>query len=299
MSTSDAQTAIPFFYQNGPNITQGRLTIPETRRPDVPSAFLFSLHKSGSVLVNAILDAIAKESGVSNVALSQSLFAQGVCVSTAVFDFEKLIKPYGYFYSGFRRPYPAMSGLFDALPGTKLLVVRDPRDILVSNYFSVKYSHGYPANPTPQFATQLKAEFRGLEDGLDSYCIRTAASLLKDFYDYLELLDAGAVVLRYEDFIYDKRALLTRRLCELCRVDLSSDAITRISTEFETIPSSEDVNAHIRQVHPGDHQRKLQLSTIHLLDEILRDFLQTFGYQARAKTIGHAIRHPEMASPNS
>jgi hypothetical protein len=288
MSASDAQT-IPFFYQNGRQITQGRLTIPETRRPDVPSAFLFAFHKSGSVLVNAILDAIAKESGVSNVALSESLFTQGVCVSAAVFDFEKLIKPYGYFYSGFRRPYPAMSGLFDTLPGTKLLVVRDPRDILVSNYFSVKYSHGYPANSTPQFATQLKAEFRGLADGLDSYCIRAAAALLKDFYDYLELLDAGAVVLRYEDFIYDKRAL-TRRLCELCLVDLPADAIMRISTEFETIPSSEDVNAHIRQVHPGDHKRKLQSSTIHLLDEILRDFLQTFGYDARAKSIDHAIR---------
>jgi hypothetical protein len=102
---------------------------------------------------------------------------------------------------------------------------------------------------------------------------------------------------RYEDFIYDKHAL-TRRLCELCRVDLLSDAITRISTEFEAIPSSEDVNAHIREVHPGDHKRKLHLSTIHLLGEILRDFLQTFGYEVRAKTIGHAIRHPEMASPN-
>ena len=88
MSTSDAQTAIPFFYQNGPNITQGRLTIPETRRPDVPSAFLFSFHKSGSVLVNAILDAIAKESGVSNVALSQS-FSPRAYVSARRFSILK------------------------------------------------------------------------------------------------------------------------------------------------------------------------------------------------------------------
>jgi len=91
--------------------------------------------------------------------------------------------------------------------------------------------------------------------------------------------DPKTLVLKYEEFLYDKR-LLARQLCEWFSVGLSSDRIEAIAAAHDFIPEEERQDQHIRQAHPGDYQRKLKPETISALNVVLRRFFRKFGYDA-------------------
>jgi hypothetical protein len=91
--------------------------------------------------------------------------------------------------------------------------------------------------------------------------------------------DPKTLVLKYEEFLYDKR-LLARRVCEWFSVGLSSGRIEAIATAHDFIPEAERPDRHIRQAHPGDYRRKLKPETIATLNVVLDRFLRKFGYDA-------------------
>jgi hypothetical protein len=132
----------------------------------------------------------------------------------------------------------------------KVVVTRDPRDILVSLYFSVKLSHRYSDEATPQLDYSIKQQKRDAELSIDDFCLAYAWILNAEMTNLRFVLeDEQTLVLRYEDFIYDKMRL-GRSLCEWSRLDVREERLAEIVAQYDVFPDSPQPERHIRQVHP-------------------------------------------------
>src|ERR1700733_9623206 len=139
------------YYQNGSAIDRTSFHIPTTNRPDFESSYIFAFHKSGSVLVNSIVGRVMDDVGIPVVDIPVFLFNKGVAISSTSMNLKEVFMEKGYCYLGFREMLPCMRGAAGKLKGKKILFVRDPRDMIVSLFYSLKFSHKFPESGTPQF----------------------------------------------------------------------------------------------------------------------------------------------------
>ncbi len=253
---------------------------------NAPSFFAFSLHKAGSTLLfNMIEDAMA----VINfpvINLPKTLFANGeheACVDASINSFfiEK-----GYAYTGWRFfPYYSQ---FDHNKVKNILLVRDPRDILVSLYFSVRYSHALPSSGMMvDWLNSHRAN--ALNHNIESWLFREVGyseRVYKHFPElinyhinqYQELLpNAKTKIYKYEDVVFNKREWLADMLLYL-NFNLPVDTINKIADKYDVFPETELPSEHIRQVLPGNYKKHLNDSTINRLNDYFSDILDRFGY---------------------
>jgi hypothetical protein len=265
-------------YQDGPHLAHRFIEIPATLRPTFSSCYVFAFPKSGSVLLNNIAAGLMGEAGIPIVDISSFYHLNGIGTDTVLFDFDEIFKPRGYCYSGFRTVPGNMRGTLNQLPGNKILLVRDPRDMLVSLYYSMKFSHYFPESGTLQFFAPVNALRNLTEESIDRFCISNIDLYLSCFRDYSELIDDSAVkILRYEDFVFDKLALAST-ICNWFSLDINSTGLNELVRPFDIFPTDDKPHEHIRQVRPGDYKRKLQSASIEILNAILEKFIRRFDY---------------------
>lgn len=241
--------------------------------------FVFSLHKSGSVLLNKMVKELAAEAGRCFVDIPGSLFSLGIPIREAklrpgesLSDFE------GVCFGGFREwPKQLELGLGK---GTKsILLVRDPRDILVSMYFSIVKSHPLPLSGDVR--ESLLDQRRSAEDtSIDDWVRRESGYLEDQISTYGEVLarSAGSLkVFRYEQVIFAKEQWL-EEIVGWFGWKVARGAFERIARENDMVPAAEDPGSHVRKVVPGDHREKLNPTTIGWLGERFRPLMRTFGY---------------------
>jgi hypothetical protein len=265
-------------YQDGLKPAERFIEIPPTPHPSFNSCYVFAFPKSGSVPLNDITNALMTESGIPVVDMPAFCHMNGIALGNVIFDIDQIFRPKGYCYSGFRGVPPNMRGVLNQLSGNKVLMVRDPRDMLVSFYYSIKYSHVFPEIGTAQFFYLLNEARGSAAESIDRFCISNSYIYSSVFRDYLELLDNSAVkVLRYEDVVFDKLSL-ARTIRDWFSLDINSTRLNELVEPFNVFPVEERPHEHIRQIHPGDHRRKLQPATIEILDAALEKFIRRFDY---------------------
>jgi hypothetical protein len=284
-----AHRTIDYSYLDDVEVKRGAITIPaNSSLPDFPSFFLFAFYKSGSVLVNALVRDLLTECGVPLIDLPTHLFEHGIHTDTFQCDIAALFPLKGYCFVGFRDVPLWLAGSDVLRRARKVVIVRDPRDMLVSLYYSAKYSHPLPAVQTPQFKADV--EMFDTELGLDEFCMAYAWLYNAIFWKLRVVLrDQDALVLRYEDFVYDKIGL-AKDICRWCGVNVPEERIMECAAAYDAIPNGDEPHAHIRQVHPGDHKRKLRPDTIAVLNASLANFIDAFSYEDAAHALGRA-RH--------
>lgn len=280
MQPSIAGRSVLFKYQDGLDLRDIEIDLPESKAVDLDSCYLFAFHKSGSGLANAVVREIMRAADVPVVSLSEILFSNGISETAVLGDLRSFFVPKGYCFAGFRGILPCMVGAADLLSGRKVLLVRDPRDMLVSMYYSFKYSHPFPSDRTAAFASNLSSTQLHLTKNLDEFCIAGSGACNREFHQFIEFINVGNIeIIRYEDIIYDKLQLV-KRLCGAFNTPLPDGKMQEIADIFDSIPNCERQSEHIRQVHPGDHRRKLQSQTIEVLDKVMKDFIRMFDYSA-------------------
>lgn len=287
-----ADKVIDYSYLDGVEVKRGTIVVPASSSvPDFPSCFVFAFHKSGSVLVNALVRDLLTEYGVPLIDLPAHLFERGIHMETFQCDVATLFPLKGYCFAGFRDIPEWLLGSEVLRCARKIVVVRDPRDMLVSLYYSIKYSHWYPPAPTPQFKAVVSSMRQdAAELSIDAFCMAYAWSFNRVFWMMrMVLRDQDALVLRYEDFVYDK-ARLANDICRWCDISLPEERIRDFAAAYGAIPKGDEPHAHIRQVHPGDHKRKLRTDTIAVLNASLANFLDVFSYESCDGALGRAQR---------
>ncbi len=273
--------------RHGPIVRELRVgdrTIAQTRW--VPSrkesVLVFSLPKAGSVLLDSIVHAMSDQAGLWYFGLEERLFQAGVPIERCPPETSALFLRRGYCYSGFRRlPEAFEIPILDR--ARKVLLVRDPRDMLVSLYFSLTRSHASPGALAEGDAGSHQERFEADRAGemaasIDGFVIRRAPVIADIYAGYARILDdPKTLVSRYEDVLYDK-AGWARQIREHFSWDVPDDVIERVARAHDTIPDAENPDAHIRRAHPGDHREKLASPTIARLDAILAPVLERHAY---------------------
>jgi hypothetical protein len=241
--------------------------------------FVFGVRKSGSSILNNMLHAVADMNGIRYVDVAGVLFDRGLRVPQWQRDPEltTILRP-GNLFGGFRNfPLSFLDNeQFEA--GKKVLLVRDPRDALVSEYFSNAYSHSVPqAGEFRDKMLQLRSD--ALRSEIDAYVLKMAPMLKRTLKEYFSLKrDDTLLLLKYEDVITEKRRLIND-ICRFFGWTVSDQQVNQILGWADVIPSEERPTEFIRKVLPGDHLEKLSRPTVDKLNELLKEEMTYFGYR--------------------
>lgn len=253
-------------------------------RAPAPGAFeqcyAFSIHKAGSTLMHKMIAEVCHAAGIPSLSIPDTLFREGIIesVSESEPDLAALLIP-GRVYYGFRFLSPFVPA---GDPGLRqrptVLLVRDPRDALVSQYYSYggkHVSHRLPDKNKEQFIEKAR-QTADLE--IDEYVLQSARNYHRKLDAYKNALDMDAILLRrYEDIYFDKRRFLSE-IFETFRLDVPSSIISSVAQQNDVRPDVEQVGKHVRKGAPGDHREKLRPETIARLNETFRDIGRHFGY---------------------
>lgn len=247
-----------------------------------PPLFCLGVRKSGSTMLFKLIAFLARRNGMNVVDIPGTMFRAGYTVRDwRDLDLTSLIRP-GNIYTGFRA-FPTKLAATDAFRSSrKLFLYRDPRDALVSQFFSDAYSHGLPSTNTETGAAGAQAFLRKREAarelGLERFVEQMAGPMARTLQAYAPLLsDPLCLSLRYEDVILRKRELIEKILAHFgwsC-TDADRDSIL---SQLDVVPKVEVERSFVRRVVPGDHREKLSAEAIARLDSVLAPVLSRFGY---------------------
>ncbi|MDJ0728372.1 MAG: sulfotransferase domain-containing protein [Crocosphaera sp.] len=246
---------------------------------DYPAFFVFSLHKTGSVLLNQIIIDISNYLGIPIIDIPSSAFSQGISSDQWINETQlcKNIQD-GYCYIGFRAMPLFMKDLTLLKLRKKILLVRDPRDILVSHFFSVASSHILPKYGNAR-EMLLSSRQEALRLTIDEYVIDKASIFLRNWNNYHRYLtfNQDLKLFRYEDVIFNKEQWIIDILSFL-ELNIPEKNIKTLASKYDIIPTKEDPNSHIRKVAPGDHKEKLKTTTIEILNNLFSEILTQYNY---------------------
>lgn len=239
-----------------------------------PSFYVFSIWKAGSTMLDGIIKDICFYLHIPIIDVSPQAFMQGIDDNRLTPDICQVFVKTGYCYTGFRC-LPSYLRDFDFQNGKKILLVRDPRDCVVSHYFSTKYSHEITRGDLGKNQMLLRQLL--FETGIDTHAGQISNRFKNAFDSYNLIQDDNLRIFRYEDIVFSKKQLL-RDIVDFLELDLSEGLISEIAGKYDIFPESEDVNSHVRKVTPGDYKEKLKLDTIRKLNECFKDILLKYQY---------------------
>jgi hypothetical protein len=160
------------------------------------------------------------------------------------------------------------------------LVFRDPRDILVSGYYSMKFSH----SALPGIAEERQElESVGLEDGM----LRTIDTWVQPSVEIaLSWAKTGVDWIRYEDLLQQDVELLTKALLVNCGLPIKKSVVKDavLASRFEKIaggrkPGQEDVTSHYRKGIAGDWKNQFTPRIKAIFKERFGEALKICGYE--------------------
>ena len=157
-----------------------------------------------------------------------------------------------------------------------IFFIRDPRDILVSSYYSFGFTHGLSQVNTIKVRQEANKS-RISEMTLDEYVLESAekqVELFKTLYGLSKACRRG-VVLRYEDMINDFDGFAEQLRKYITLEDATIGEIYQKTRPME----KEDVTSHRRSGKVGGFREKLEKSTIISVNNKLAEILTLFDYR--------------------
>lgn len=263
-----------------PNVPSHALMPPQATSDD-PSVFAFSLAKAGSTLLFDILESLVPYVGLKYYSVEDALFADNVSPNRRPASIGTPFAPTGYCFGGFRQ-FPAYP--IPILGSSKaVFLVRDPRDMVVSLYYSMTRSHVIPEGDAEDGARDAMMDARhhanslsidefGFHGGVIQYTRMLESYVAQGF-----LWRPNVAVYRYEDVIFDKEAWVDD-LCDWYSWQIPRELRQSVVERFDIRPDGEHPDAHIRQVNPGNFRRHLSVRTVRQINAVLGEYMRIFGY---------------------
>lgn len=258
--------------------TTQNIELPE-KGSDRPSAFLIGLPKAGSTLLNRVMQPLCKRAGLAPFSLHNEMRRLGIPMQDMPDTVGEIYETTGHVYMGYRGLQPQ-----DKVPsfasGCAVYLVRDPRDMIVSKYFSEAFSHRPPGSAADdQMMKKFEARRQKLQDmNLDNYVLESAHHTREAFENTQAVLEnIEHRVWRYEDIVFDKLNWVHQMLNYL-DITVPAPMVERVVARNDVRPDAEQTDAHVRRVTPGDHRNKLQPDTIEKLNDIFSPILARYNY---------------------
>jgi len=248
-----------------------------------PSILLFSIYRAGSTFSGSIMKRIAQDCGLTAVNLDGYFYNLGKGKEWEGKGRVMLKVPYrsqGYYYGPFRSFNRGISKIEDY---KIILILRDPRDVLVSSYYAT-YSHVTPLLENQRaLEKRMNRRKKQLEQSVEEFVINKLSAnsrFLNRYYEYYnELMGKPNVLfLKYEDMVENFNQWIDD-LTDFLDMEISDQLLKQIKEESNFKVSKENVYKHKRQVTPGDHRRKLKPETISVLNSKTEEIRTLFDYR--------------------
>ena len=237
------------------------------------SALFFTVHKSASTFFNWYLKDVAQQSNHIYVDVNGYFGTQGPkgieTQNSSEFK-TKVFRKTGFIYGPLRN-YIAIDN-FEEYP--TVLVLRDPRDVLTSQYFSIKNSHPLV---TPQLIERHKTAQTAT---IDEHVLGQADRFVKTYNEYLQFVygKKNVLFIKYEDLIVDFRSILLK-INSHCGFELNAEQINLLDKSESFKKKKEDQKSHVRKISSGDYKEKLKPETIEVLNKKFREILEKLDYK--------------------
>lgn len=248
----------------------------------VPSIIHFSVNKAATQHVKGVLRKISTENGLLPVSIHDYAFVSKMpfldhLAYEQMEEYKHIFKETGYLYSVF-------GGMIENIDNFNkyrvVLSIRDPRDILVSNYYSVAYSHPIPPVESNKRKEFLERRAWAKEVGIDEFVLKESNRVYSIFDRYKSSLCKyhNVGIVKYEDMIHNYQEWL---------MDLAKKTGMKISSSLEEAlikqnrnkkPKNEDKLSHNRKGIAGDYKEKLKEETIEKLNNKFRIVFLYFNY---------------------
>lgn len=279
-----SQDNLPSIYFDDGGEQKLLFTLPPTKQPEMPSSLIFAMPKSGSVLLDGIMRELSTNVDVTYVSIMQEFFTLGVPDKNMPIETSEIFRSGGYCYGGFRY-FPRRFDIPILSESKTILLVRDPRDMLVSHYFSMRESHPEPGKflktVNPKMTMREMARSMVIDQYVQ-YAAKTFRNFLRNYIQYLCDLHETKIF-RYEDIIYDK-VNWVEDIVEYIGWDVPMTTVRTIGKQFDIIPNKENTSKHVRQVHPGNYRKKLSGTAIEWLDDYFSKEMDFFNYSKDSQT---------------
>jgi hypothetical protein len=242
---------------------------------DLPTVLAIAFVKSGSVMLDIILQSLCAASGRSYVQPDSNVFAQGLVLEEFEQALEPLFTPQGFVFGVFRT-YLSTFQRLDTFK--KIVLIRDPRDAAVSYYFSIRNSHTLPK--TGKAREALLAGRSAFQNSDLNEMVKNGS--LHFLFHRMQQLGSlitlpNTVVYRYEDIVFNKAAWI-KSLADDLEIEVPEARQKRILEKVDIFPASENPDNHIRNVVPGDYKEKMRPDTIGYIEEKYKPLLDFLGY---------------------
>ena len=237
----------------------------------------FTVHKAASMFIYKICHELARERGLNYYSVNHNKF------SRYYFDTEETDLTAVANWKNRTGCFAPLRYYFDIpmeLDAQTILHLRDPRDVLVSLYFSEAYSHNlfkgvFDLNPSEREEI--------ISAGIDRYVLRQAETFNQKYTECQALLaKPGSIFVKYETLVLNFPAWLAK-VAQGFAID-NERFISKMSKKYagEFAVKKENVHAHKRKIVPGDYREKLATETIAKLNAIFAENLQKYGYEIEA-----------------
>ena len=248
------------------------------------SILLWTTHKTASTFIGKVLKEFANNSNYKYFDYASSIWYMGdsfelenpfIIESNCPF----LFKDFGEIYGPLRTPFK----ISQQNNYTNIFIVRDPRDLLISNFYSKSFSHELP---NTKF---IKKEFinkrtKFIEKGIDQYCLEYVDKwIIPYFKNYQEMKDNcnGSEFLTYEYFLNSPSNFINK-LSQYMNIKIGKNTINKL-TKKATSPFYRDlfINnnlSHFRSGKSRQFENEIRKETLNELNEKLKDILIYWGF---------------------
>jgi hypothetical protein len=168
-----------------------------------------------------------------------------------------------------------------------IFVKRDPRDLVISNYFSRRYSH--PLNPRIRELRRMLEKSTNLKIGL-----LTMLNWLKEdgafealrSWEYAKRIDENVLILSYEELIGKNNQAAFERLFSHLNFDIHKRVLFNILDDYAfkkmsegRNPGNENIYSHYRKGITGDWKNYFDYEIISEFKKATSDLLTTLKYE--------------------
>ncbi|MCW3086368.1 MAG: Sulfotransferase domain protein [Bacteroidetes bacterium] len=237
------------------------------------SVYIFSTHKCASTFLNVLIKDLSQREQKTHIDMEGYLTTRPEVRDSLYLDEKfttELLNRKGFYFGVFRYPFEKLA----VRPEQKIiLVLRDPRDILTSQFFSIAYSH-------PVYTDKfMQKRAHALEAGIDQHVMDMSDRFLKTYTGYLQkyIGQPNVLLILYEDLISNFQESLLKML-HFIDYSKKEETLKYWEANNPFIPQTEDIQRHKRKMLPGDHKEKLQEKTIAELNKKFAAILSTLGY---------------------
>jgi hypothetical protein len=252
----------------------------EKRTGVVRPSFSFGMHKGGSTMLADFLNIYTGMANTRSISISDLLFQKGVGDDMYRNDLriQEVLDEKFLFY-GFRYiPEFILANKAKYINTKAVILIRDPRDCVVSAYYSFLKSHVVLAGDETDAALAIRKEREEFAcASINEYALSETVRFVQEISGYAYFMHENAMIFRYEDIIFKKREFFMKVVAHL-GLPIHEKAFETALGRVDILPAQEQKDKHIRSVKPGNHREKLSQETIAELNRKYSEVLSLFGY---------------------